>query len=124
MVWRVAEGSPPKKRITPTYGEHGTRHWSIPYRGKHILRIGSGAYEHSPLPRGINPFESQDFTERGWVSDGALEFGVDYSGTLKNGNRWRWIGDRRYDAVSYFDVPPKAARYFDRIIETMCVDEP
>ena len=57
------------------------------------------------------------FTER------ALSTGEDAEeirGTLKDGNRFRWVGASR-GVVFYRDVTPQAAEYFDRIIDRGCI---
>jgi hypothetical protein len=57
------------------------------------------------------------FTER------ALSTGEDaeeIKGTLKDGNRFRWVGASR-GVVFYRDVTPQAAEYFDRIIDRGCI---
>jgi hypothetical protein len=47
--------------------------------------------------------------------------GVDARGTLANGNSWRIVA-MYGNAISYYDVPAAAANYFDRILDTACVE--
>ena len=42
--------------------------------------------------------------------------GVDAKGELRDGSRWRYFVQCG-DFLNYFDVPPEAADYFDRIID-------
>jgi hypothetical protein len=58
--------------------------------------------------------ESATITRRTWKW---REFeGADVRGELRNGNRWRYFA-RCGDFLLYFDVPAKAAAYFDRIVD-------
>jgi hypothetical protein len=45
--------------------------------------------------------------------------GVDAKGKLANGNYWRYFG-MVGESISYHDVSPEAAAYFDSVIDSVC----
>ena len=45
--------------------------------------------------------------------------GVDAKGKLANGNYWRYFG-MFGESIQYYNVPPEAAAYFDRVIDSVC----
>ena len=57
------------------------------------------------------------FTERALSTAEDTE---EIKGTLKNGHKFRWVG-ASLGSVFYHDVTPRAAEYFDRIIDQGCV---
>ena len=47
--------------------------------------------------------------------------GIDYRGIDNHGKKWREIGFRT-QTISYKNATPEAAEYFDKIIDSLCVD--
>lgn len=45
--------------------------------------------------------------------------GVDVKGKLANGNYWRYLGQYG-ESISYHDLPPEAAAYFDSLLNNAC----
>lgn len=62
---------------------------------------------------------SREFNERAW-SGNRLD-GIDASGVTKDGKRWRWIGALLGESASYVGASAEGAKYFERIIASMCI---
>jgi len=60
---------------------------------------------------------SSEVSQRTWKI-GDIK-GVDAKGKLANGNYWRYFG-MFGESIHYYDVPPDAAAYFDRVIDGVC----
>jgi hypothetical protein len=60
---------------------------------------------------------SSEVTQRTWKF-GDFE-GVDAKGKLADGNYWRYFGTLG-ESLYYYEAPPDAAAYFDRIIDGLC----
>lgn len=89
------------------------------FRGKHKtrLRIYHGSMWIGFYPD-IHLFDNvAEFSERA-LSTG--ENSEEISGSLKNGNKFRWVGAFNGE-ISYYDAPAAAAAYFDRIIDHGCL---
>jgi hypothetical protein len=86
--------------------------------GEH-LRFAYGALYGGYQAPGEWLTEAQDFTERAILEPQGGVAGVDVSGTLKNGERFRSFG-LGTDYVSYRTGTPEAAEFFDAFIATAC----
>jgi len=56
-----------------------------------------------------------------YIQDTLERLGMDYRGVDGNGKRWRNIGFR-LQTISYENASTEAAEYFDKIIDSLCVD--
>lgn len=76
-----------------------------------------------PLVGGEDPHELQNGSIK-WVrTSTTCRDGLtirDWRGTAQDGRRWRHIAIPLSGYAAYKDVPPKAADYFDKILDTMC----
>ena len=80
------------------------------------LNVGNG----EPIREVVR--DSSGVTRHYWTL--RKERGVDSTGILKNGRRWRHFG-MFGEVIWYLDVPVEAAQYFDRILATACfVEQP
>jgi hypothetical protein len=74
------------------------------------------------LVGGVSPNDLQNtsikWTAQRW-SCGKVEDGKDWRGSSGDGLRWRHLSIP-FGFATYQAVPPKAARYFDKIVDTMC----
>jgi hypothetical protein len=104
----------------PVRGLHDS-HWYVKHNHQ-ILHIVHGILWHKGLPAESILTESKNTRIRGWVYHGTV--GVDLSGQARSGSRWRWVGAPFDDAIEYENTSQKAANYFDKVIETMCVGWP
>jgi hypothetical protein len=97
--------------------DYGTHEFAYPGNKKEKLLAYSGAMWGGYYPD-IDLFKnSVSFSER-LVNTG--EDTEEIRGTLANGHKWRWMGGAT-DEISYYDVSPQAAEYFDRIIDRVCM---
>jgi hypothetical protein len=78
-------------------GEHDT-HWYVRF-GEQTLHIVDGYAWHAGLPLEGLLAGSTSVEVRGWEFGDAV--GLDLSGQLSHGRRWRWVGAPLADAVSY-----------------------
>jgi hypothetical protein len=102
----------------PLNGEHDT-HWSISI-GKSTLYIVDGYAWHTGLPVEGLLLASNNTEVRGWEFGQTI--GLDVSGELQDGRRWRWFGAPVAEAIGYEHTPPHKAEMFDQILETVCFD--
>lgn len=102
----------------PVNGEHDT-HWYV-HIGKSTLNIVDGYAWHAGLPLESLLTASQSIQVRGWEFDEIV--GLDLSGQLEDGRRWRWFGAPVAQAIGYENTPPREAELFDRILETVCFE--
>ena len=99
------------------------------------MELGTGALWLPVVPY-KNLLRSQDIKEReikggnyyyeyindtGNVRDVREFIGVDYHGIDEHGKKWRDVSFR-FQTITYKNVTPDAAEYFDKIIDSMCVD--
>ena len=112
--------------------------FSIPWRAKvqrmtdddyyiDYVRYRTGGQEYSlrmmtgPLAGGETPIELGDtsiiWTKSKWSCKYAS--GSDWKGVSADGRRWRHRGIP-FGSASYRGAPEKAAKYFDKILESMC----
>jgi hypothetical protein len=84
--------------------------------GQEWLELGVGSYWTDGVPDKAFLID-ENFHEREmtWAS------GSDYSGTNNNGTKWRFV---RYfqQTIVYRYASKAAAEYFDKIIDSMCID--
>lgn len=73
---------------------------------------------HAGLPLESLLSASMNLDVRGWEFGNIV--GLDLSGLLKDGWRWRWIGAPIADAVSYENVATEEADFFDPILDSIC----
>jgi hypothetical protein len=67
--------------------------------------------------------ESVYYNERALESeDGSIHW-LDTRGTLHDGTKWRWAGPIIGDMVSYEGAPEEASKFFDGIIDAMCITD-
>jgi hypothetical protein len=102
----------------PAYGEHDS-HWYVSI-GRSTLNIVDGYAWHAGLPLESLLSASKSIEVRGWEFGNTV--GLDLSGQLENGRRWRWFGAPIAEAIGYENTPPREAELFDRVLETVCFD--
>jgi hypothetical protein len=100
----------------PVQGKHDT-HWYVRF-GKQTLHIVDGYAWHAGLPFEGLLSESTSIEVRGWEFGDTV--GLDLSGQLSDGRRWRWVGAPLADAVSYESAAPDEAEFFDRVLDSVC----
>jgi hypothetical protein len=104
-----------KRRADVDYVEYYIRYG--PERDKLWLKFMFG-----PMVGGHSPHDldnsSIQWTSRKWACNGD-EDGTDWIGVEADGRKWRHIAIP-LGFATYQGVPPKAADYFDRILNTMC----
>jgi len=100
----------------PVNGEHDT-HWYV-HKQKGSLHVVEGYAWHAGLPLEDLLSASKSLKVRGW--DFRTIVGLDLSGELNDGRRWRWIGAPLAAAVSYENASPEVADFFDRILDSVC----
>jgi hypothetical protein len=89
----------------------------FPKGKKNRMLIHSGSLWGAYYPD-LHFFENvMEFTERAL---GTGENAEEIQGTLKNGHKFRWLGGATSE-ISYYDVTPEAAAFFDRIIDQGCI---
>ena len=89
-------------------------------RGRSWLTFGTGQLWTWGLP------VTQTFKEMAHVDERDVIFSpeveaAEYRGTLRNGNRWRTI-TMFFESIEYYNATPSDAAYFDRIIDTLCLE--
>ena len=104
----------------PINGEHDS-HWYVTF-GKDTLHIVDGYAWHAGLPLEERLASSDTISVRSWEFNDIV--GLDLSGRAKSGKRWRWLGAPLAVAIEYTDATQESAEYFDRIIESTCLDRP
>jgi hypothetical protein len=76
-----------------------------------------------PTVGGHSPRQLQDesinWTTRKWTCSSGIE-GSEWRGTSPDGRRWRHLAISVAGFAAYEGVPPNAADYFDKILDTMC----
>ncbi len=100
----------------PVSGEHDT-HWYVRH-GKQLLHVVDGYAWHAGLPLERLLSGSKSLEVRGWEFGDII--GLDLSGTSKDGTRWRWFGAPIAEAISYEEVTPEDADFFNRVIDSVC----
>jgi hypothetical protein len=93
------------------YGPKSNRVWLTGITGPH-----SGAFGFPPYAWILNATE---FSERSYKA-GHIE-GADLRGRLRDGTYWRYIG-RLTESIKYSGLSRQQAAFFDRIIDTACVN--
>jgi hypothetical protein len=103
--------------VTVQQEEHGidTGRYVIafPQRNAETMTVLSGMYKNSPRLAVVR--ESSSIQQRkieGWGAE-------DIQGKLKNGKRWRWV-NLEAGWLMYYDASPKAAAFFDSVIDRTC----
>ena len=91
-----------------------------PERDHTTLTLVFGAQTGMEKPQDLHNSAIQ-WTPHSWDCREPL-FGADWRGVADNGHRWRHIWFP-FGSATYRDVPPAAADYFDRILDTMCCGE-
>lgn len=91
-----------------------------PEREKIWLRIMLG-----PLAGGSSPPQdlndtSIQWAQRTWECGASRINGKEWRGSDANGRRWRHIAIPLCGFAAYRNVPAKAAKYFDKILDSMC----
>lgn len=87
-----------------------------PESNKLWLQFMFGPMVGGYMPRDLeNP--AIKWTALGW--DCELNRGTDWRGAAADGRRWRHL-TVPFGFATYQGVPPKAAAYFDKILDTMC----
>ena len=146
IVLEGAEGTTWKIPFCASLKEHGERvgstfkflvpeavatsgHTDVDYR-KYFMKyphttdtlvLWSGPYASNVDPDGELLENSTSFSER-WISAPATpNIGIDAVGFSKDGKPWRWCGLLITDSGSYIGVSPEAAKYFDTVIDSVCV---
>ena len=74
-----------------------------------------------PLPsRYLN---SRNIVERAWTlkANGRVFDGMDSRGIAADGTLWRWVGPLLGEQAEYQDANEQAAKFFDSILDTMCI---
>jgi hypothetical protein len=66
------------------------------------------------------PAFSEDMHKRKFRSANGVSVGTDYWGSLKNGERWRFVKFLNRDAAAYLPTTPAEATLFDQIISSAC----
>jgi len=107
---------PPGHFKGPVNGEHDT-HWYITI-GKSTLNIVDGYAWQAGLPLESLLSASKNIDVRGWEFGNLV--GLDLSGQLEDGRRWRWFGAPVAEAIGYDHAPPREAELFVRILDTVC----
>jgi|GEM_PF-4827401 len=93
-------------------------------------RMGFGKKTRRSWLYGISgPHATSGIVPKDWVSSSSNLFErkstvdnteiIDTKGTLPNGNHWRFVGVLG-EKLSYHDVPPEAAAYFDNVMDSIC----
>ena len=92
---------------------------------KNVLQIMSGPLVTwgMPLPFADRLLSSESFEERWIVGFDGGWVGIDASGRLRNGNRWRQVTMAWHEASWYDNVSDQAAASFDKILDSVCIAE-
>ncbi len=88
--------------------------FSFPGHENEVMTVWSGMYAFQWPRLDVLP-ETTMFSARG-IEDSP---NAEMRGTLKNGDRWRWIW-MPSGAIDYYDVSPEAADFFDQLINQTC----
>jgi len=98
-----------------------TEDYSLLAVGRHTdwMIIGVGARWSNGLPEWKLFKEFVTFEERDITVDDPLVSIADYSGMLRDGSHFRFIG-LLGQSIAYTDATVESAAYFDRILETLC----
>jgi len=104
-----------KKASDVDYVEYFVRYG--PERDKIWLRFMFGIHAGAGSPRDLGNGSIQWATHE-WGCNQGVD-GKDWSGVSADGRRWRHISIP-FGFAAYSGVSPKAAAYFDRILNTMC----
>jgi hypothetical protein len=99
---------------------------SIVYSRKEVLRIGCGPSWSRGLPDANNLGSSTGVVEKTLFllgseedTEGIYMPSIDVRGTYADGRRWRFTG-HAFQTLQYNRVSPKAATFFDAILDTLC----
>jgi hypothetical protein len=99
--------------------------WAIRTKtGKSYLEIWFGPYSLSPGPDDDVFLNSSEYTQRHISTSSLGSIGGDSRGHLKSGGFWRQTAAVGDGGAIYRDAQPDEALFFDRIIDSICIDSP
>jgi hypothetical protein len=116
-----AAAKPAKFADSDYYGE------TLSYRNggnEYTLLTMQGATCCSGGPRADQYQSSQRWDKHSWYieTDNERFYGIDVRGASRDGTNWRWVGPSFGALVRYEGASVEAAKYFDAILDSMCIE--
>jgi hypothetical protein len=108
---------PPASGASGPFRRNNETHWYVKRNGQ-TLHLVNGVEWHSGLPNEQLLKSSRQLAVRRWLHGDSVV--LDVTGQTAGGKRWRWIGAPLFDAIEYSGADLSAARYFDRLMESLC----
>jgi hypothetical protein len=117
---------PPKTASPKSYFDvdYGGEFVTIKLDGKTFsMRTMSGSMCCAGRPLPGQYLDSRNIVERAWrlKANERVFDGMDSRGIAADGTLWRWVGPLLGELAEYQDANEQAAKFFDSILDTMCV---